>query len=238
MDNLTVKTNCGDVKGYKVKDVFRFEGIPFAEKPVRFKRSVELKKFDKLIDAKEPAGSCYQFGPNFDGDTTPNESEDCLYLNVFTKETKTKKPVFVWIHGGGFLTGCSYYPMYDGTSFAKNDEVYVSINYRLGVFGFYDFRLLNEQFDENIGINDQIVALNWIKHNISFFGGDPNNVTICGESAGGISVLTLLASPKTEGLFKNAIVESSLPYCIFDSKEENVYTNTFLNCAKITKKNI
>jgi len=238
MDNLIIKTNCGDVKGYKVNDVYRFQGIPFAEKPIRFKRSIELKKFSKTIDAKEPAGSCYQFGPNFDGDTTPNESEDCLYLNVFTKDNKTKKPVFVWIHGGGFLTGCSYYPMYDGTSFAKNDEVYVSINYRLGVFGFYDFHLLSDDFDENIGIYDQIVALNWIKHNIEAFGGDPNNITICGESAGGISVLTLLASPMTKGLYNKAIVESSLPYCIFGKNEAKIYVDAFLKVAKIDEKHL
>jgi len=238
MDNIIVKTKCGDVKGYKVNDVFKFQGIPFAEKPIRFKHSKELLNFDKLIDAKEPANSCYQFGPNFDGDSTPNESEDCLYLNVFTKETKTKKPVFVWIHGGGFMTGCSYYPMYDGTSFAKNDVVYVSINYRLGVFGFYDFHLLSEKFDENIGINDQIVALNWIKHNIEAFGGDLNNITICGESAGGISVLTLLASPITKGLYNKAIVESSLPYCIFSKEEAKIYVDAFLKVASIDEKHL
>lgn len=128
--------------------------------------------------------------------------------------------------------------MYDGTSFAKNDEVYVSINYRLGVFGFYDFHLISNDFDENIGIYDQIVALNWIKHNIEAFGGDSNNITICGESAGGISVLTLLASPMTKGLYNKAIVESSLPYCIFGKEEAKVYVDAFLKVANIDEKHL
>ncbi|MFA6755533.1 MAG: carboxylesterase family protein [Bacilli bacterium] len=238
MSNILINTNCGSVKGKEVNGVYRFLGVPYAEETKRFKRCIEIKKYKEEISCLEPKGSCFQFGGNFDGDVTPNQGEDCLNLNVFTNGIDKKKPVFVWIHGGGFMTGCSYYPMYDGSAFAKEDIVYVAINYRLGVLGFYDFSKFGKEFESNVGINDQIVALNWIKHNISFFGGDPNNITICGESAGGISVLALLASPKTEGLFKNAIVESSLPYCIFDSKEENVYTNTFLNCARITKKNI
>jgi para-nitrobenzyl esterase len=96
-------------------------------------------------------------------------------LNIFTKDNIKKKPVFVWIHGGGFMTGCSYYPMYGGTNFANHDIVYVSINYRLGILGFWDFRKLGEEFESNAGISDQLTVLKWIKHNISSFGGDPNN---------------------------------------------------------------
>ncbi len=130
------------------------------------------------------------------------------------------------------MTGCSYYPMYDGTNFANQDIVYVSINYRLGILGFWDFRKLGEEFESNAGISDQLTALKWIKHNISSFGGDPDNVTICGESAGGISVLYLLSSPSSKGLFNKAISESDLPYSTFDEKAEDIYTNAFLkNCG-------
>ena len=229
---IEFQTKCGSVKGYQRNGVYRFLGIPFAENPQKFKRSVELKKFAHPIDAKENQGSCYQFGGNFDGDTTPNQGEDCLYLNIFTKDNIKKKPVFVWIHGGGFMTGCSYYPMYDGTNFANHDIVYVSINYHLGILGFWDFRKLGEEFESNAGISDQLTALKWIKHNISSFGGDPDNVTICGESAGGISVLYLLSSPSSKGLFNKAISESDLPYSTFDEKAEDIYTNAFLkNCG-------
>jgi para-nitrobenzyl esterase len=127
--------------------------------------------------------------------------------------------------------------MYDGTNFANKDVVYVSINYRLGILGFWDFRKLGEEFDSNVGISDQITALNWIKHNISSFGGDPDNVTICGESAGGISVLYLLSSPSTKGLFNKAISESALPYSTFDDEAEKIYTDAFLKNSGISLQN-
>eukprot|EP01084_Bolivina_argentea_P218070 370136_1 len=136
--------------------------------------------------------------------------EDCLKLNIYTKDTTASYPVMVWIHGGSFTMGDGY--TYNGVSFALNNVVYVSINYRLGVFGFLP---KTEIFQENgimngglFGIHDQIIALQWIQQNIADYGGDPNKVTIFGESAGGLSVCALIFSPVATNLFTKAIIQS------------------------------
>jgi para-nitrobenzyl esterase len=136
-------------------------------------------------------------------------SEDCLYLNVWTanKNKKNKQPVLVWIYGGGFGSGGTACPIYDGEALAKKGIVVVSINYRVGVFGFFAHPDLNEQ-SGNFGMLDQIAALKWVKKNIAAFGGDPDQVTISGQSAGSMSVNTLVASPLAAGLFNKAIAQS------------------------------
>lgn len=239
MDNsrVGVLTTSGLLKGKQEGKVEKFLGVPYGEKPVgekRFKRS-EAFKSQAEIDCFGPRGSSYQFGPNFDGDVTPNESLDCLYLNVYRKNGVNKAPVFIWIHGGGFLTGCSSYPMYDGTYYAEQGVIFVSINYRLGCFGYLDFSSLGKEFDSNCGLSDQILALRWVKDNIEAFGGDSENITVCGESAGGISLWALLSSPKTEGLFQKAIFESSLPYCFLSKEQESVYVQSFLEAVGLKK---
>lgn len=233
-----IKTTSGLLEGQEKDGVEIFYGIPYAKKPVgkkRFKRS-EFFKSTKILSCKEPKGSSYQFGPNFDGDKTPNESLDCLYLNVFRKnDGQEKKPVFIWIHGGGFLTGCSYYPMYDGSFYANQEIIFVSINYRLGCFGYLDLSPLGPDFDSNCGLSDQINALRWVKENIEAFGGDSKNITVGGESAGGISLWALLSSPKTVGLFQKVAFESSLPYCFLNEKLEASYRGAFLKALGLKK---
>src|SRR5438874_8010392 len=143
----------------------------------------------------------------------PEMSEDCLYLNVWTpaKTPSDNLPVMVWIYGGGFVGGQTSVPMYDGTKLAEKGVVLVSVAYRLGVFGFLAHHELTRESGKgsgNYGLQDQIAGLRWVKANIAKFGGDPNRVTIFGESAGGIAVSMLAASPQAKGLFQRAISES------------------------------
>src|SRR5262249_52806877 len=133
------------------------------------------------------------------------EGLDCLNLNIWTSDpAKVGLPVMVWIHGGAFANGSGALSLYDGSRFARDGVVCLTLNYRLGAEGF----LLLEDGNANLGTLDQIAALTWIQENISAFGGDPNNVTIFGESAGGMSVSTLLSMPRTKGLFRRAIPQS------------------------------
>ncbi len=141
------------------------------------------------------------------------QSEDCLYLNVFTPHGGKHLPVMVWIHGGAHRFGSGSGPLYDGTHFAKDGVILVSINYRLGLLGYFAHPALMKAAAPdaplgNYGQMDQIAALQWVQRNIAAFGGDPANVTVFGESAGGSSILYMLATPSAKGLFAKAIVES------------------------------
>jgi para-nitrobenzyl esterase len=145
-------------------------------------------------------------------------SEDCLYLNVWTgaKSPRDKRPVLVWIYGGGFVSGGAGVPIYDGEAMAKKGIIFVSINYRVGVFGFFAHPELTKESPNhasgNYGLMDQIAGLKWVQHNIAAFGGDPNNVTIAGQSAGSTSVNCLVATPLAKGLFQKAIAESGASF--------------------------
>ncbi len=134
------------------------------------------------------------------------QSEDCLYLNVWTKSLRGKKPVMVWFHGGGFAYGSGQWPMYDGTNLAEQDVVIVSVNHRLSVFGYLD--LPEVEGSGNAGMLDLVAALEWVRENITAFGGDAGNVTIFGESGGGAKVSYLLAMPVARGLFHRAVIQS------------------------------
>ena len=140
------------------------------------------------------------------------KSEDCLYLNVWTPATAPgeKRPVYVYVHGGGFATGSGSELMFDGTNMAERGVVVVTFNYRLGAFGFLTLGAMEEESGSigNLGLLDQIQALKWVRENIEAFGGDPENITLGGESAGAFSVTGLLLSPLAKGLFHRAIVES------------------------------
>lgn len=140
----------------------------------------------------------------------PVQSEDCLYLNVYAPDTPEKDlPVMVWIHGGAFYLGAGSEPLYDGSALAAaGDVIVVTLNYRLGPFGFLHLSSIDKSYTNNLGLLDQIAALQWVKDNISAFGGNPENVTIFGESAGGMSIAALLTMPKAKGLFHKAIMES------------------------------
>ena len=201
-----------------VKDgVLSFKGIPFAAPPVgdlRWRPPQPAKPWSGVRPAAEYGHDCMQ--KPFPSDAAPlgaAPAEDCLVLNVWRPADARKAlPVMVWIYGGGFVNGGSSPEVYAGDRFASQGVVFVSFNYRVGRFGFFGFPALTaEHPDEpkgNYGYMDQIAALKWVKRNIAAFGGDPNNVTVFGESAGGGSVHMLLTSPEARGLFAKAIIES------------------------------
>ena len=209
----------GEIEGLAENGLGSFKGIPFAQPPVgelRWKAPVKAAAWNGIYKAHEFKAKPYQRaqGPSRPGQ--PGISEDCLYLNILTpaKNKDEKLPVLVWIHGGGFSTGESW--SQNGTSFAKNGIVYAAITYRTNVFGFLSLPALTQESEKetgraisgNYGLMDQIMALQWIHDNIGAFGGDPEKVTIMGESAGGISVAMLCQSPLAKGLFRSAISES------------------------------
>jgi len=209
-------------------DVHVFKGVPFAAPPVgnlRWKAPQPVaawqgvKKCD-AFGASPMQGSPTPFGPWSAEYLIPKEpiSEDCLYLNVWTAAAnpKEKRPVIVWIYGGGFASGGTGCAIYDGEAMAKKGIVFVSVNYRVGIFGFFAHPELSKEApygsSGNYGLLDQIEGLKWVQKNISAFGGDPKNVTIAGQSAGSMSVNCLVASPLCKGLFKHAIAESGASF--------------------------
>ncbi len=193
-----------------------FRDVPYAAPPVGPLRWAPPKPplaWPGERVAAAPGPSCPQpmnpdGSPNL-GAANGRTSEDCLQLNVFAPKDAKGAPVMVWLHGGGYAAGAGW--IYDGQSFARDGVVFVAINYRLGMLGFFAHPDLAKAAKPigNYGLMDQIAALQWVKRNIAAFGGDPGNVTIAGESAGGSSVLTLLATPSTKGLFHKAIVQSA-----------------------------
>jgi len=195
-----------------------FKGIPYAEPPTGDKRwtaPVAAGPWKGLRDAREFGASCFEtsYSPqSLFAVSPPKLSEDCLFLNVWIPPHAKKAPVIVWIHGGSFVRGGSWEPQYEGTHFAEHGVVFVSVNYRLGPIGWLALPELSAEsahgVSGNYGLLDPIEALKWVKKNIAAFGGDPGNVTIMGESAGGVSVADLMASPLARGLFQKAIAES------------------------------
>ena len=195
-----------------------FRGIPFAAPPVgplRFKPPQPAEPWSGVRDGSRFGAMAPQGVGSLEsmlGAGNFEQSEDCLFLNVATPAADDgRRPVMVWIHGGGFETGAGSIPWYHGTRLARRDDVVVvSINYRLGALGFTHLAALGEGYASagNAGILDQIAALEWVQDNIAAFGGDPGNVTIFGESAGGMSVGTLLGTPAAAGLFHRAIAQS------------------------------
>jgi len=202
------------------KDVRIFKGIPFAAPPVG-----ELRwKPPQPVKPWEGVRLCADFGPwcpqpkPFIGHALGKLNEDCLYLNVWTaaKSADEKRPVMVWIHGGGCTTGSGSMAVYDGAELARLGVVAVTINYRLGPFGYLAHPLLSKESPQGVSGNyghlDQIAALQWVRKNIAAFGGDSGCVTIFGESAGALSVCRLMISPQSKGLFHRAIAQSGGAY--------------------------
>ncbi|MFD0795749.1 carboxylesterase/lipase family protein [Mucilaginibacter litoreus] len=221
-----VQTDAGKISGTLSNDggVHIFKGIPFAAPPVgelRWKAPQPVSHWDGVKACKEFAKSPIQGKPNEFGVYTREFlikdeplSEDCLYLNVWTgaKSATEKRAVLVWIYGGGFVSGGTNVPIYDGEALAKKGVILVSIPYRVGILGFFAHPELTKESPEhtsgNYGLMDLIAGLKWIQNNIAAFGGDPANVTIAGQSAGSMSVNSLVASPLAKGLFNKAIAES------------------------------
>ena len=215
----TVKINSGWLKGISNDTVSAFKGIPFAAPPVgeyRWRPPQAVVPWQGVRNAIEFGPNCAQAGwGGTPGTITKNSAEDCLYLNVWKpalESAASKLPVMVWIHGGGFVGGSGAEPTNFGHQFAKQGVILVTINYRLGRLGFFAHPMLSKEYPNeakgNYGYMDQIVALEWIKENIAAFGGDPKNVTIFGQSAGGVSVHSLLTIPDAKGLFHKAISHS------------------------------
>ena len=216
-----VRTSAGTVQGVTLHGTSRFLGIPFAAAPVgplRWQAPQPPARWQGTRKAQAPAPACYQGAPRQFGPYTPEfliegpVSEDCLYLNVWTPaKTHGKLPVLVYIHGGGFGSGSGTIPIYDGTGLARRGAIVVTINYRLGVFGFLAHPDLSREgagTSGNYGLLDMIAALRWVRANIGAFGGDAGNVTIAGQSAGAAAVNDLVLSPLAQGLFERAIAQS------------------------------
>ncbi len=220
MSGQIASTEQGKVEGIEKLGCLQFRGIPFAAPPVgdlRWMLPQPHPSWDGVRDASEygpmspqMSGTMEQLGGDRQVDPDP-QSEDCLTLNVFTPGIDGSLPVMVWIHGGAFSTGSGRVPWYSAHNFARDGIVTVTINYRLNAFGsLYLEELFGSEFRHSgiCGIADQVAALQWVQANIANFGGDPQNVTIFGESAGGMSVGTLMATPSAKGLFSKAIPQS------------------------------
>lgn len=217
---LEIRIDTGAIQGEARKGVKVFLGIPYAAPPVgslRWRSPKPVAAWEGLRNARHFGPDCMQIsmsralGPGY---TNPT-SENCLYLNIWQPASTPKPaPVMVWIHGGAWLMGAGSLPIYDGTAFTRQGIILVTINYRLGRFGTFPHPALRKESQRtgepwaNYGLLDQIAALRWVQKNITAFGGDPGNVTIFGESAGGRSVNMLLTSPLAHGLFQKAIAQS------------------------------
>ena len=214
MQNVFADVSSGRLRGVRQRDVVRFLDIPYAAAPIgalRFCAPEPHSLWEGVRDATTKGPSAPYPNVAFDAlDLEPlvgkgwDKGDDFLNLNIWAPAEAEKAPVMVFIHGGGFTGGAAMAPVQDGTAFARDGVVLVSITYRLGIEGFLPI----EGAPTNLGLRDQIAALEWVRANVPAFGGDPENVTIFGESAGAMSVADLLASPLAEGLFRRVIIQS------------------------------
>ncbi len=226
-----IETVYGPVRGTDDGTVAAWKGIRYAAPPVdelRWRAPRPPQPWTEIADATLYGAVCPQPDSPVPLGTGTRSSEDCLFVNVWAPSQMSSdapaggaaKPVMVWLHGGAYLLGASSQPLYDGRSLAARDVVVVSINYRLGAFGFLELGGLGgaEQFDTNVGIRDAVLALQWVQDNIARFGGDPQQVTLFGESAGAGIVTTLLTAPAAAGLFHRAIAQSSPATSAYDGE--------------------
>lgn len=226
MDTVEIKVEEGMLRGEKKGECMIFRGVPYAEPPVnenRFRGPLHKKPWKGVREATAFSAKCPQadmskdafWGKEFYGDPNyplPEDSEDCLYLNIWAPSKPGKYPVAFWVHGGAFDHGFGSEMAFDGEQYAAAGVILVTINYRVGVFGFYADESLRKENPNrstgNYGIQDQIAALQWVFRNIHNFGGDESRITVMGQSAGAISVQTLISSPISSGLISKAIIQS------------------------------
>jgi para-nitrobenzyl esterase len=212
-----VQIESGALQGVDSNGLSTYKGIPYAEPPLgelRWREPQPVKRWKGVRKAVEFAPACMQTGVSMPGEMPPAVSEDCLYLNIWApvRRADRRLPVLVWIHGGGYINGSAAMPLYWGDRLAPKGIIVVTVAYRLGPLGFLAHPELTGESRHhssgNYGLMDQIAALEWVHKNIAAFGGDPNRVTIAGQSSGSISVSILMASPLARGLFQRAIGES------------------------------
>ncbi len=227
MDTI-ITTKQGKIEGLVSGDgkTVVFRGVPYAEAPVgslRFHRPVARTPWEGVLPCKEFGPRCPQadltqmdfYAKEFYDEMVPPCGEDCLKLNIWTPRDAApdaKLPVLFWIHGGAFMHGCGSEKEFDGEGFARKGVILVTINYRVNVFGFFAHPDLEQETEEgvsgNYGILDQIFALSWVRENIEAFGGDPEKITLAGQSAGCMSVQDIISSPLSRGMMKGAILQS------------------------------
>ncbi len=217
-DHPVVRTDRGLVAGTATGDYRRFQGIPYAAPPtgrLRWTNPRPAAHWTGVRSATKPGSPCPQGPGEVPGGST---EEDCLYLNVTSPTSARNRPVVVWVHGGGFTSGAG--SSYDARRMAvRGDVVVVTVNYRLGVFGY--FALPGLPGGGDFGLQDQLAALRWVRRNIAGFGGDPHNVTLAGESAGGMSTCAFLTAPAAAGLFQKGIMQSGS--CLLNWQQNTWY---------------
>lgn len=227
---LVVTTESGAVRGRALKDFVTWRGIPYAQAN-RLSVPEPVEPWTEVLP-------CLEFGPRAPQFGKSGTSEDCLTLNILRPRTvrAEARPVVVFIHGGSYSAGWSGEPVYSGEHLARRgDIVYVSINYRLGALGYLDLSAFG--FPTNLGIRDQVAALKWIKRNIAAFGGDPRNVTIMGQSAGGNAVTTLMAVPSARGLFHRAIAQSPPTASVYSAERAQKWAHEFASLLGVDASN-
>ena len=222
-----VTTRQGKVEGSVEHGIHVFRGIPYARPPLEQRRWRAPEPMPAWTGTR-PATAFGHPAPQNNPSTRfvaaligsgAEHSEDCLYLNVWTpKPDNGRRPVMVWIHGGAFVIGTGSTGLYNGGRLARRGNlVVVTINYRLGALGFLNLHALDDRLEANFGLRDQIAALEWVRDNVEQFGGDPDNVTVFGESAGGMSVATLLGTPAADGLFHRAVAQSGAAHNVSET---------------------
>lgn len=248
---MPIQTRYGLIEGVQQDDILVYKGIPYAKAPIgelRWKAPQEADPWEDVFHADHFGNRCLQrphqpgsfYYKEFAyGEPSTPYSEDCLYLNIWTPAQPGEKcPVAIFIHGGAFLCGYGHEAEFDGTAYARKGVILVTINYRLGVWGYLAHPWLREENPNhtsgNYGMLDQIAALQWVRENIAAFGGDPENITVFGQSAGAISTLVLACSPLTKGMFAKAIIQSGMGLnCDFPSAQAEADGEEFMANAKV-----
>jgi len=239
IDNLVVETMNGPVRGTDDGAAMAWKGVRYAAPPLgdlRFRAPRPPQTWTEPADASSFGTACPQPPvPNFPMNLGARQDEDCLKLNVWAPsgtQPGDAKPVMVWVHGGAYVLGSGGQPYYNGRRLAHSgDVVVVTLNYRLGVFGFLDV----PGFDSNVGLRDVLAALRWVRDNIAAFGGDPGRVTVFGESAGAGIVTTLLGIPAARGLFAGAIAQSSPATSVYDRGRAELVTGEVMEFLGIRR---